>query len=81
MLYTEIYCVMDYLQAYRGLMDNGRLKEENTDIKPYIVDEKTYLAQVTNGLRVTYYWLPAFGMHKDPHVASLVHENLEKEGR
>lgn len=42
-------------------MESGRLKPDNTDVEPYVVDGRTYLAEVSNGLKRHYYWTPTYG--------------------
>lgn len=42
-------------------MKSGRLKPDNTDVEPYVVDGHVYLAEVSNGLKRHYYWTPAYG--------------------
>lgn len=34
---------------------------ENFDVKPYVVDNKTSLCEVTNGLGIFYYYQPVYG--------------------
>ncbi len=48
-------------KAFQVLIKNARLKQENTDVRPYEVDNKTYLCEVTNGLNEFYYWQPTYG--------------------
>ena len=43
------------------LIKTGRIEEENTDVKPYVVDNKTTLCEITNGVNMFYYWEPTFG--------------------
>ena len=43
------------------MINKSRLKQENTDVRPYQVDNKTYLCEVTNGLNEFYYWQPTYG--------------------
>ncbi|XP_052586401.1 leucine-rich repeat-containing protein 34 [Peromyscus californicus insignis] len=47
--------------AYSDLMKSGRLKPDNTDVEPYVVDGHVYLAEVSNGLKRHYYWTPTYG--------------------
>jgi len=47
--------------AFNKLMNNSRLKKENTDVRPYEVDNRMYLCEVTNGINMNYYWQPEFG--------------------
>ncbi|XP_032754447.1 leucine-rich repeat-containing protein 34 [Rattus rattus] len=51
----------DTCVAYSNLIESGRLKPENTDVEPYVVDEHIYLAEVSNGLKRHYYWTPTYG--------------------
>ncbi|OBS82177.1 hypothetical protein A6R68_23833, partial [Neotoma lepida] len=52
--------------AYSRLMKSGRLKPNNTDVEPYVVDGCVYLAEVSNGLKRHYYWTPTYGDAYDP---------------
>ncbi|XP_005069801.1 leucine-rich repeat-containing protein 34 isoform X2 [Mesocricetus auratus] len=54
--FDEATCV-----AYSDLMKSGRLKPDNTDVEPYVVDGRVYLAEVSNGLKRHYYWTPTYG--------------------
>ncbi|XP_045707532.1 leucine-rich repeat-containing protein 34 [Phyllostomus hastatus] len=54
--FDEATCV-----AYSNLIQMGRLKPDNTDVEPYVVDGHTYLAEVSNGLKKHYYWTPTYG--------------------
>ncbi|KAM5336068.1 leucine-rich repeat-containing protein 34 isoform 4-T4 [Glossophaga mutica] len=47
--------------AYSDLIQTGRLKPDNTDVEPYVVDGHAYLAEVSNGLKKYYYWTPTYG--------------------
>ncbi|RMZ94228.1 leucine-rich repeat-containing 34-like isoform X1 [Brachionus plicatilis] len=47
--------------AFKKLIDNSRLKLENTDVQPYVVDGKTYLCELTSDISMFYYWQPAHG--------------------
>ncbi|KAL6061034.1 hypothetical protein STEG23_003390, partial [Scotinomys teguina] len=47
--------------AYSDLIKRGRLKPSNTDVEPYVVDGRVYLAEVSNGLKRHYYWTPTYG--------------------
>ena len=42
-------------------MGKGRLNLDNFDVKPYVVDNKTSLCEVTNGLGIYYYYSPNYG--------------------
>ncbi|XP_049630448.1 leucine-rich repeat-containing protein 34 [Suncus etruscus] len=46
--------------AYSDLIQTRRLKADNTDVEPYMVDGKMYLAEVSNGLKKHYYWTPTY---------------------
>ncbi|EHB01910.1 Leucine-rich repeat-containing protein 34 [Heterocephalus glaber] len=48
-------------QAYSDLIQKDRLKPENTDVEPFVVDGHVYLAEVSNGLKKHYYWTPTYG--------------------
>ncbi|TKC40666.1 hypothetical protein EI555_012132 [Monodon monoceros] len=48
-------------QAYSDLIHMGRLKSDNTDVEPFVVDGHVYLAEVSNGLKRHYYWTPGYG--------------------
>ncbi|TEA09913.1 hypothetical protein DBR06_SOUSAS12110025 [Sousa chinensis] len=54
--FDEATCV-----AYSDLIHMGRLKSDNTDVEPYVVDGHVYLAEVSNGLKRHYYWTPGYG--------------------
>uniref|UniRef100_A0A7N5JDJ9 Leucine rich repeat containing 34 n=1 Tax=Ailuropoda melanoleuca TaxID=9646 RepID=A0A7N5JDJ9_AILME len=47
--------------AYSDLIQMGRLKPDNTDVEPFVVDGNVYLAEVYNGLKKHYYWRPTYG--------------------
>nr|XP_020737767.1 leucine-rich repeat-containing protein 34 isoform X8 [Odocoileus virginianus texanus] len=47
--------------AYSDLIHTGRLKPDNTDVEPFVVDGHVYLAEVSNGLKRHYYWTPGYG--------------------
>uniref|UniRef100_A0A8C6MSL4 Leucine rich repeat containing 34 n=1 Tax=Mus spicilegus TaxID=10103 RepID=A0A8C6MSL4_MUSSI len=51
----------DTCVAYSDLIKSGRLKPDNTDVEPYMVDEHIYLSEVSNGLKRHYYWAPTYG--------------------
>ncbi|XP_044525482.1 leucine-rich repeat-containing protein 34 [Gracilinanus agilis] len=48
-------------QAFSNLINTGRLKQENTDVEPYEVDDCVYLAELSYGVKKHYYWTPTFG--------------------
>ncbi|KAB1284224.1 Leucine-rich repeat-containing protein 34 [Camelus dromedarius] len=54
--FDEATCV-----AYSDLIHMGRLKPDNTDVEPFVVDGRVYLAEVSNGLKRHYYWIPGYG--------------------
>ncbi|XP_021109646.1 leucine-rich repeat-containing protein 34 isoform X3 [Heterocephalus glaber] len=54
--FDEATCV-----AYSDLIQKDRLKPENTDVEPFVVDGHVYLAEVSNGLKKHYYWTPTYG--------------------
>ncbi|XP_070229635.1 leucine-rich repeat-containing protein 34 isoform X3 [Bos mutus] len=54
--FDEATCV-----AYSDLIHTGRLKSDNTDVEPFVVDGHVYLAEVSNGLKRHYYWTPGYG--------------------
>ncbi|XP_025031415.1 leucine-rich repeat-containing protein 34 [Python bivittatus] len=54
--FDEATCV-----AFAELLQSGRLKPTGTDVDPYEVDGKTYLAEVSHGLKGHYYWTPSYG--------------------
>ncbi|XP_008585487.1 PREDICTED: leucine-rich repeat-containing protein 34 isoform X2 [Galeopterus variegatus] len=54
--FDEATCV-----AYLDLIQMGHLKPDNTDVEPFVVDGRVYLAEVSNGLKRHYYWTPVYG--------------------
>ena len=50
-----------YFQAFLGLLETGRLLQANTDVRPYMADNKTNLAEMSHSIRQWYYWGPTFG--------------------
>ncbi|XP_020925425.1 leucine-rich repeat-containing protein 34 isoform X4 [Sus scrofa] len=54
--FDEATCV-----AYSDLIHMGHLKPDNTDVEPFVVDGHVYLAEVSNGLKRHYYWIPGYG--------------------
>ncbi|XP_069329048.1 leucine-rich repeat-containing protein 34 isoform X2 [Eulemur rufifrons] len=54
--FDEATCV-----AYSDLIQMGRLKPDNTDVEPFMVDGHMHLSEVSNGLKKHYYWTPAYG--------------------
>ncbi|CAF0994160.1 unnamed protein product [Brachionus calyciflorus] len=47
--------------AFKKLIEKNKLKQENTDVRPYVVDGKTYLSELTNDIDMFYYWQPVYG--------------------
>ena len=47
--------------AFDDLIQSKRLKLSNTDVKPYVVDNRVYLAELSHGIRRFYYWTPSYG--------------------
>uniref|UniRef100_A0A2K5CAI1 Leucine rich repeat containing 34 n=1 Tax=Aotus nancymaae TaxID=37293 RepID=A0A2K5CAI1_AOTNA len=58
--FDEATCV-----AYSHLIQMGRLKPDNTDVEPFVVDGRVYLAEVSNGLKKHYYWTSTYGESYD----------------
>uniref|UniRef100_A0A2K6KFM8 Leucine rich repeat containing 34 n=1 Tax=Rhinopithecus bieti TaxID=61621 RepID=A0A2K6KFM8_RHIBE len=58
--FCEATCV-----AYSDLIQMGRLKPDNTDVEPFVVDGRVYLAEVSNGLKKHYYWTSTSGESYD----------------
>ncbi|XP_075058200.1 leucine-rich repeat-containing protein 34 [Mixophyes fleayi] len=52
--------------AFSNLLSIGRLTASSTDVRPYIVDGRTYLAELFHGLKKHYYWTPSKGTADDP---------------
>ncbi|XP_078059888.1 leucine-rich repeat-containing protein 34 [Mustelus asterias] len=46
---------------FANLLKTGRLKEKRTDISPYWIDGRVYLAELAHGLQMNYYWAPTYG--------------------
>ncbi|XP_027029558.2 leucine-rich repeat-containing protein 34 isoform X5 [Tachysurus fulvidraco] len=46
--------------AFSQLLSSSRLSEQHTDVTPYTVDGRVYLAEMSNGLRRHYYWTPSY---------------------
>ncbi|XP_055966682.1 leucine-rich repeat-containing protein 34 [Sorex fumeus] len=53
--FDEATCI-----AYADLIQTGHLQPDNTDVEPYTVDGRVYLAEVSNGLKKHYYWTPTY---------------------
>jgi len=47
------------------LLNEGRLSAANVDVSPYVVDNKTTLCEITNGINMYYYWQPTYGKNVD----------------
>ncbi|XP_043847446.1 leucine-rich repeat-containing protein 34 [Dromiciops gliroides] len=47
--------------AFANLISSGRLRQENTDVEPYMVDDSVYLAELSHGIKKHYYWTPSYG--------------------
>ena len=62
--------------AFGNLIKNKKLKLKNTDVKPYIVDGQTYLAELSHGIKRFYYWQPCFGLD---YVAESEEEEYESD--
>uniref|UniRef100_A0A2K5H7T1 Leucine rich repeat containing 34 n=1 Tax=Colobus angolensis palliatus TaxID=336983 RepID=A0A2K5H7T1_COLAP len=58
--FDEATCV-----AYSDLIQMSRLKPDNTDVEPFVVDGRVYLAEVSNGLKKHYYWTSTSGESYD----------------
>ncbi|XP_043926015.1 leucine-rich repeat-containing protein 34 isoform X1 [Protopterus annectens] len=52
-------------KAFADLLASGRLEENHTDVRPYVVDDHFYVAELFHGLRRNYYWTPSFGKDGD----------------
>ncbi|XP_038671391.1 leucine-rich repeat-containing protein 34 [Scyliorhinus canicula] len=50
---------------FANLLKSGRLKPKRTDISPYWIDGRVYLAELAHGLQMNYYWSPAHGEKDD----------------
>lgn len=55
--FEEPTCIL-----FRNLLADGRLKQSHTDVKPYEVDGKVYLCELTHGINMYYYWQPTYGI-------------------
>lgn len=70
------------LQAFKHLIDIGRLSPDDTDVRAYVVDGRVQLAEASNGLaRRYYYWAPAYGDSADPELARFAAAAAEKARR
>ncbi|KAM4772416.1 leucine-rich repeat-containing protein 34 [Rhinophrynus dorsalis] len=52
--------------AFSELLLSDRLRPSSTDVQPYMVDGRYYLAELFHGLKKHYYWTPSYGMTDDP---------------
>ena len=59
---------MIFVQAVKRLLNDQRLDKNNTDVSPYVVDNKTSLCEITNGINMQYYWQPTFGQNPDEEI-------------
>ncbi|KAG8445201.1 hypothetical protein GDO86_010107 [Hymenochirus boettgeri] len=55
----------DASEAFSHLLESGRLSLLSTDVRPYTVDGRVYLAELFHGLKKNYYWTPSYGMADD----------------
>ncbi|XP_078265954.1 leucine-rich repeat-containing protein 34 isoform X1 [Rhinoraja longicauda] len=46
---------------FANLLKVGRLKPKQTDVSPYWIDGRVYLAELSHGLQMFYYWIPQYG--------------------
>ncbi|KAM3932436.1 leucine-rich repeat-containing protein 34 [Leptodactylus fuscus] len=60
----------DACVAFSELLSTGRLNASSTDVRPYIVDGRVYLAELFHGLKKHYYWTPTYGIADDPECNS-----------
>nr|AAH32841.1 Leucine rich repeat containing 34 [Homo sapiens] len=58
--FDEATCI-----TYSDLIQMGCLKPDNTDVEPFVVDGRVYLAEVSNGLKKHYYWTSTYGESYD----------------
>lgn len=56
----------DACLAFSELLLTGRLSASSTDVRPYTVDGRVYLAELFHGLKKHYYWTPTYGIADDP---------------
>ena len=52
-------------QAFSNLLNSGRFQKDNVDVQPYVVDDVTYLSELSHGINMYYYWQPTYGESKD----------------
>nr|XP_002125774.2 leucine-rich repeat-containing protein 34 [Ciona intestinalis] len=48
-------------KAMGELIRSRRLQPRNTDVQPYVVDDRVYLSELSHGIRRFYYWTPSYG--------------------
>lgn len=53
--------------AIGKLLANKRIKERNTDVRPYVVNGEMCLAELSHGLKRFYYWTPTYGPDLNPY--------------
>eukprot|EP00062_Callorhinchus_milii_P025987 gi/632987588/ref/XP_007882638.1/ PREDICTED: leucine-rich repeat-containing protein 34 [Callorhinchus milii] len=53
-------------KVFANLIKVGRLKPNRTDVQPYWINGRVYLAEVSHGLRKHYYWTPISGEDEEP---------------
>ena len=58
-LLLTIY-IINY-KAFKNLIESSRIDTNNTDVRPYVVDDHVTLCELTNGIGGYYYWQPAYG--------------------
>ncbi|XP_075717703.1 leucine-rich repeat-containing protein 34 isoform X2 [Rhinoderma darwinii] len=56
----------DTCKTFSDLLSTGRLNASSTDVRPYIVDGRVYLAELFHGLKKHYYWTPTYGIADNP---------------
>ena len=66
--FTNVYIWGNYIDdeastAFGNLIHNKKLRLSNTDVKPYVVDGQTYLAELSHGIKRLYYWQPCYGLN------------------
>ncbi|XP_067897711.1 leucine-rich repeat-containing protein 34 isoform X2 [Heterodontus francisci] len=62
---------------FANLLKVGRLKPKRTDVSPYWIDGRVYLAELAHGLQMNYYWTPLYGERDD--AATNASSDLLKE--
>jgi len=53
--------------AIGQLLAIKRIKERNTDVRPYVVNGEMCLAELSHGLKRFYYWTPTYGPDLNPY--------------